>query len=252
MDDPSHSVTTAPSAPSPASFNGDYRIICPFLSNTRKPCIQRTEKIFYIGSGHRRQSLPGNPVIVGTVQLAGFEECKPPFCVTGNTDDEDNVTLTIQGRDEQGRSIPVSEEILQKAMKKAQGLTQTDIMRNLEVTSWLWKQMVEDNTGEHYVAHPSVRENPLIIRDQYFHLFMDTILKHVIQTISHQRAMERERFLIMLRKPNGLAEVYKLCGWTDLAERKDLAKIDPVKLVEEYEESCINKLGMGELPMQLM
>ena len=249
MDGPSHSATTAPSALVLANFDGDARVIAPFLSNTRKPCIQRTEKNLYIGSGHRRQSLPGNPVIVGTVQLAGFEECKPPFCVTGDTDDEDNVTLTIQDIDAQGRAIPVSKEILHKAMKKAQGLTQTGIMRILEVPSYEWKWMVENNMEELWVAHPSVRENPLMMREHYLHLFMDTVLKYVVQTISHKKAQERERFMVMLRKPNGLAEIYKLCGWTDLAERKDLAKMDPVKLAKGYEDLCLNKLAMEELPM---
>ena len=240
----------APSAPDLANVNGDARIIAPFLSNIRKPYIQRTKKNLYYGSGHRRQFLPGNPVIVGTVQLAGFEEFKPPFCVTGDTDDEDNVTLTIQDIDAQGRAIPISKEILQKAMKKAQGLTQTEIVRNLKMPSYLWTWMVENNMEELWVVRTSVRENPLMMRDHYLHLFMDTILKYVVHTISHKKAQEWVRFLVLLRKPNGLAEIYKLCGWTDLAERKDLATMDPVKLAKEYEDLCLNKSAMEELPMQ--
>ena len=110
--------------------------------------------------------------------------------------------------------------------------------------------MVEKNRGELHVASLSVRENPLVIRDQYFHLFMDTILKHVLQTLSYQRAVERKRIMIMLGKPNGLAKIYKECGWTDLAERKDLVKMDPVKLAKEYDDLCLNKSAMEELPMQ--
>ena len=74
MDYLSHSATTDPSTPILANFNGDARVIAPFLSNIRKPCSQRTEKNLYISPGHRRQCLPGNPVIVSTIQLAGVEK----------------------------------------------------------------------------------------------------------------------------------------------------------------------------------
>ena len=249
MADPSHSATTGPSASDLEKFNGDARIIAPFFSIIDKPCSQRTQKDLYISPGHRRQSLSGNPVLVGTIQLAGFEEFKPPLCVTGDTDDEDDVTLTIQAIDQHGRGIPVSEEIPQKAMKKAQALTQEDIMRKLEVPSNLWEEMVKKHWTKSCVAHaPS--GNPLATRAYYFPLFQDTISKYVLQTLSHQRFKERKRFENMLSRPNGLAKVYKECGWTDLAERKDLAKMDPVKLAKEYDDLCLRKSAIEELAMQ--
>ena len=109
--------------------------------------------------------------------------------------------------------------------------------------------MIEKNWRELYVTGLPLGK-AWVIRNHYFHLFTDTILKHVLQTLSHHKSVERKRFANMLSRPNGLAEVYKECGWTDLAERKDLAKMDPVKLAKEYDDLCLNKLAMEELLMQ--
>ena len=55
------------------------------------------------------------------------------------------MTLTIQDKDELGLPISDDEEILHKAMKKAQEFTQTGIMEILEVDPMMWKEMCNDN-----------------------------------------------------------------------------------------------------------
>ena len=247
MNHPPHSTTTASSASGQADFNGDFRIIAPFLSTIRKTFTLSTHEKNLCPSGHRHQSFPGHPVYLGYVLLGG-EEWQTPFCVTGDTDDEDNVKLMIQDKNRDGSAIPISEETLLKAMKKAQGMTQMDILRNLEVTGYWWMDMIETNKSELLPFERCFRENAKLMRDDFCATYFEnTIIKYVVHTIANARCLELGRFLLgsTMRGSGGLAEVYNDCGWTDLAERKDLAELNPEKLAKEYE----NKLVVKELPL---
>ena len=244
-------ATSVPSAPILANFNDDARIIAPFSSNIRKPLTLSTRKDLYIDSGYRRQFLPGNPVLVGSIRFAGFDECEPPFCVTADTDDNDNVTLTVQKTDGHGCTIPVPWTTVDSAMVVAKMYTQSEILRLLEVGEDMWKRMIEINMEQLSILQPSVREKALTVRDHFLELyFMDTVIKYVLRTMSESRAQERERFMKMASEHNGLEMVYMECGWLDRAESKDLAKTDPVKLAKEYDELCLKESAMEELPMQ--
>ena len=131
--------------------------------------------------------------------------------------------LTMQDRDELGLPISDDEEILHKAMKKAQEFTQTGIMEILEVDPMMWKVMrtpipdIEDNTGPEDVKE-RLDDNLSRVRDHSPTLFKRTISKYVVRTIEAARNQEWKHFMTMLLEPNGPTEVYRLCGWTDLAE----------------------------------
>lgn len=241
MDHPPHSTTTATSASGQLDFDDYSRIVAPFLSSIhiRKTLTLSTRETNTYIRGHRHKSFPGHPVIVGYVLL---EDCRTPFWVTGDTDAEDGVKLTIQDKNRDGSAIPISEEKLTKAMSKAQGMMQMDILKNLEMPGSWWRDMIETNKSGFDLFQPWFRENAVLMRDEFYATyFKETIIKYVVHSIANARRLELGRFQIesMMRRSGRLAEVYNNCGWTDLAE------LNPEKLAKEYED----KLVMEGLPL---
>ncbi len=128
------------------------------------------------------------------------------------------MTLTIQDKTALSQPISDDEEILHKAMKKAQEFTQAGIMRILKIDQWLWTEMctpildIEVRVGERLYDDPSR------VRDRSPSLFIRMISNHVVRSIKAARNREFEHFTKILDEPDGLTEIYRLCGWTDLAE----------------------------------
>ena len=126
-------------------------------------------------------------------------------------------------------------------MRKAQELSQTDIKELLEVAPEMWKKMytpfpdIEDILGREGIAE-RVGNDPSWVRDNESALFGGMITNYVTRTQQLARHMEMRVFKAMINE-NGLAEVYKRCGWMDLAEinRSELAG-----LLEE----CMSRLRM--------
>ncbi len=238
--DPPHSARTGSSATGPANFNCDFRLIAPFYSEVRKPLCISAHKNLYDQPGLRRRSYPGNPVIVGCIYLAGFKEPQRPFYVTGDTDDEDNVTLTIQDKDQLGFAISDNEEIVQEAMKKAREFTQTDTTNILEIHPTMWMLAMKTHTDIEWLEIFDERfgNDPSWVRDSWPSLFMSTITNYVVQTIKQARKEERRYFLAEM--PN-LYEIYKRCGWMDLA------KMDPEEWSQQFGKCVHHDLGV-ELP----
>ena len=238
MNHPSHSATTASSASGQASYK---RIISPFLSTIRKTLTLGTREKNISINGCRHEFFPGHPVIVGYVLLLGGEKSQTRFWVTGDTDDKYVVTLTIQSKERDGSAIQIDKKSLSEAMEKAQGMTQKDIFKNLQVGDYSWMKTIDPKKSELTRLQEWAHKNRLRVHDDSSAThFMMTVRKHIVSTIATARRLELERFLvaaIMQEHDSGrLAEVYNDCGWTYLAERKDLAELNPEKLAREYED----------------
>ena len=81
----------------------------------------------------------------------------------------------------------------------------------------------------------ATRENAETMRNDCCDTFFtNKVVNYVRQIIADARRRELDRFLA-LAKYGRHAEVYMQCGYWDLAERKELAELDPVKLAIEYE-----------------
>lgn len=224
MDTLPHTATAVPFGPNSANFSNDTRIITPLLLNTRKPLTISDTNDLRHEPGLRRQYFPGNPVIVGYVRLGGFAEGQR-LCVTGDTHDQDNVTLTIQDTDQFG----VYKEELQKVMSFARGYTDADIARILEVDSMMWQEQMTRNSDIEVLDIIDKRfgTDPSWVRDTRPHLFLSTIKNYVVQTIKAAREDERRHFLALARvKP---WEIYERCGWLHVAVRDEVSWLKQLK-----------------------
>lgn len=239
MDHPPPPTATASSASGQTDFNGDSRIIAPMLAKNHKPLTISTSENLYIDPGFRRHSFLGNPVIIGTIHLPNFPQCRGPLCVTGDTDNEYNVLLSIQSKNESGLPVSDEKELLQQAMRKAQELSQTDIKELLEVAPEMWKKMytpfpdIEDILGREGIAE-RVGNDPSWVRDNESALFGGMIRNYVTRTQQLARHAEMMVFTVMINIDR-LAEVYKRCGWMDLAE---MDRLELAGLLEE----CMSRL----------
>ena len=129
-------------------------------------------------------------------------------------DDDDNVTLTIQNKDQLGFAMSDNGVILQEAMKKA---VQMGITNILEVNPTMWMLAMKWGTDIQLFETFDKRfdEDPSWVRDNWPNLFMSTITNYVVRTIKKEREDERKHFLAMM---SNVPEIYKECGYTDLAK----------------------------------
>ena len=146
-------------------------------------------------------------------------------------DDECNVTLSIQDKNERGFPVSHNEELLQEAMKKSQELTQAGIKEILEVELEVWKK-----TFDIPYLEEDVDDVPLWARDKLPVLFGCMIENYVMKTLQTAKHEEFMFFKAMINQ-DGPAEIFKRCGWTDLAE------LDPAEVERQLDE-YFNKLEM--------
>ena len=237
----------ASSASGQTNFDGDFRLIQPWLPTIRKTLTVGTREKDISLNGHRHKSFPGHPVILGYVLLLGGEERHTHFWVTGDINNEYKVTLTIQNKERDGSPLPIDENSLQEAMRKAQGMTHKDILTNLHVGDYSWPKANEMKKSDLTRLREQIQRNnewAQLNPWRVHNISSDTDLTvpigdHVVRTISTARFKERERFhwAALFSIPGRLAEVYNDCGWPDLAERKGLVELHPSYQAIKYEET---------------
>ena len=234
MADPSHSATTASSGPGSANSQIDKRILGPFLSTVRKPLSTSVHEDLRYEAGLLRKSFPGNPVLIGHIPVHG----RWRVYVTGDTDDQDNVTLSVQSKNIRGVARP-DNELLAEGLGYLQGLTQPDIRIFLQVDPAMWAECMKPNTDVECLELVDERfgNNPSWVRDSLPKLFRIAITNYVVQTIKAAREKERREFLALARA-NRPKEIYSRCGWLDLAQ------IDEARWLEELRKSARGITGM--------
>jgi hypothetical protein len=205
----------------------DRRFLIPFLPETKKPLTLLLHNNLMLQPGLRRQEFHGNPVCIGSIGSKVFNKCQHPPCVTGDINNNGIVILTIQDRDWRGATLYDSDKKLAKVMKEAAEWSEKDIMRTLYVNDTIWMKMIKGNPEEINTLPLSVREKAITVRDRYLSLFTKTVKVYVRNTIQAARKRELQDFWALAWPECGLAghassegfkEVYKRCGFGDIAE----------------------------------
>lgn len=213
--------------PYSASSLENSRFVIPFLPEKKKPLTVLLHNNLKLQPGLRRQEFPGNPVLVGNIGSKVFNKCQHPPCVTGDINDDGAVVLTIQNRDWRGVTLYDSDKKLAKVMKEAADWSEKDIMRTLYVDDTIWMKMIKGNSEEINALPYSVREKAIAVRDRYLSLFTKTVKVYIGNTIQAARKRELQDFwalawpefgLAGLASSEGFREVYKRCGFSDVAE----------------------------------